>query len=93
MSISPNREVKPLETWDANIGLILGREKKKDVADVVLKCAYEGSRKGKGQDRGPHQLDGGNQYSQDGLAAHAQTERPRHRHRRCSTLRPAISAS
>ena len=41
----PNRAVQPLETWDAKIRLMMGREKQKDVMDVVLTCAYEGSRK------------------------------------------------
>jgi hypothetical protein len=41
----PNRVVQPLETWDAKIRLMMGREKQKDVMDVVLTCTYEGSRK------------------------------------------------
>jgi len=41
----PNREVKPLETWDAKIRLILRRDQKRDVMDMVLVCTYEGSRK------------------------------------------------
>ncbi len=41
----PNRETQPLETWEAKMRLMLGREKKKDVMDIVMTCTYEGSRK------------------------------------------------
>jgi len=40
----PNREVKPQESWPVKIRLLMGREKKKDVMDVVLTCTYEGTR-------------------------------------------------
>jgi hypothetical protein len=45
----PGRQVNPGETWEAKIRLILGREKKKDVIDVVLTCTYEGVRKVEGK--------------------------------------------
>ncbi len=41
----PNRIMQPAESWNANIRLLMGRQKKKEVMDVVLKCTYEGVRK------------------------------------------------
>jgi hypothetical protein len=45
----PNREVKPKETWQAVLPLILIGEGKHEVVDMVLTCSYEGSRLLKGQ--------------------------------------------
>ncbi|HWY88468.1 MAG TPA: serine protease, partial [Gemmataceae bacterium] len=45
----PNRDVQALQTWDSKMRLMLGREKKKEVLDVVLACTYEGSREVSGK--------------------------------------------
>jgi hypothetical protein len=40
----PNRELAPSQTWKATVPILLATGKKRDVADLQLECAYEGTR-------------------------------------------------
>ena len=40
----PNRQVQPLEVWDAKIGILVGTGKKKTTIDLIMKYTCEGIR-------------------------------------------------
>ena len=47
--VMPNRELQPLETWDAVVTMLMKQERKVEPADLVLACTYEGTRSRKGR--------------------------------------------
>ncbi len=48
----PNRQVQPLEVWDAKIAILVGTGKKKTTLDLVLKYTFEGIRSVNGKTEG-----------------------------------------
>jgi S1-C subfamily serine protease len=46
---TPNRQVNPMESWQASLPTIIGKAPKHKVVDIVLNCTYEGCRSTNGR--------------------------------------------